>query len=89
MPHEAMTSPAELFPVTQATVERAYEFVFAPWVKALGLLDFKVERGRVSADRGPLKRLDLADSSRIAGQGNVRELLANTVIESYAVEIAH
>jgi acyl-coenzyme A thioesterase PaaI-like protein len=44
-----MTSPEELFPVTQATVERAYEFVFAPWVKAMGLLDFRVEPGRVSA----------------------------------------
>jgi acyl-coenzyme A thioesterase PaaI-like protein len=55
-----MTSPAELFPVTQATVERAYEFVFAPWVKAMGLLDFKVERGRVSA------RLPLNDALKFS-----------------------
>ncbi len=27
------SSPPELFPITQATVDRAYEFVFAPWSK--------------------------------------------------------
>jgi uncharacterized protein (TIGR00369 family) len=43
------TSPSDLFPVTQATVDRAYELVFAPWVKHLGLRDFKVEQGRASA----------------------------------------
>jgi len=44
-----ITSPADLFPVTQATVDQAYEFVFAPWVKTLGLRDFKIEQGRASA----------------------------------------
>ncbi len=39
----------ELFPVTQATVVEAYEFIFAPWVKQLGLTDWSVEMGRVSA----------------------------------------
>ena len=43
------TSPSDLFPVTQTTVDRAYEFVFAPWVKNLGLRDFRVEHGRASA----------------------------------------
>jgi acyl-coenzyme A thioesterase PaaI-like protein len=44
-----MSSPRDLFPITQATVLEAYEFVFAPWVKALGLTDFVVEGHRVRA----------------------------------------
>lgn len=44
-----MSSPRDLFPVTQATVIGAYELIFAPWVKQLGLCDFKVDGHRVSA----------------------------------------
>lgn len=44
-----MSSPRDLFPVTQATVLEAYEFVFATWVKALGLREFVVSPGCVSA----------------------------------------
>lgn len=44
-----MSSPRDLFPVTQATVVDAYEFVFAPWVKQLALCDFTVEGHRVTA----------------------------------------
>jgi acyl-coenzyme A thioesterase PaaI-like protein len=62
-----MTSPAAPFPVTQATVEQAYEFVFAPWVKAMGLCDFKVERGRISA-RLPLNDALKFSSGAIRGQ---------------------
>lgn len=64
----AMTaSPSDLFPITQATVDRAFEFVFAPWVKDLGLCDFRVEPGRISA------RLPIADrlkfsSGAVCGQ---------------------
>ena len=62
-----MTSPADLFPVSQANVEQAYEFVFAPWVKAMGLCDFKVERGRVSA-RLPLDNALKFSSGAVCGQ---------------------
>ena len=44
-----MTSLDKVFPVTDATVVAAYEFVFAPWVKLLGLHDFKVSEACVSA----------------------------------------
>jgi acyl-coenzyme A thioesterase PaaI-like protein len=44
-----MSSPAALFPVTQATVQEAYDFIFAPWVKQLGLHEFAVAPGRVTA----------------------------------------
>lgn len=37
------------FPVTSDTVHEAYELIFAPWVKQLGLRDFKVREGWVSA----------------------------------------
>jgi acyl-coenzyme A thioesterase PaaI-like protein len=36
-------------PVTNDTVQDAYDWMFAPWVKALGLRDFQVSPGRVSA----------------------------------------
>lgn len=62
-----MTSPADLFPVTQATVEQAYGFVFAPWVKAMGLCDFEVARGRVSA-RLPLNDALKFSSGAVCGQ---------------------
>lgn len=41
--------PADLFPVTNETAKAAYEFMFAPWVRQLGLRDFDVASGRVSA----------------------------------------
>lgn len=44
-----MSSGRELFPVTQGTVDAAYDLIFAPWVKQLGLHDFKVEGHRVTA----------------------------------------
>lgn len=53
-------SPSELFPITQATVNEAYEFVFAPWVKDLGLCDFKVAPGKISA------RLPIADKLKFS-----------------------
>lgn len=36
-------------PVTQATVADVYDFVFAPWVKAMGLVDLQVGAGTASA----------------------------------------
>lgn len=44
-----MTLLSDLLPLTQDNADQAHEFVFAPWVKSLGLRDFQVEHGRVSA----------------------------------------
>lgn len=56
-----MTAPdSDAFPITQATVERAYDFVFAPWVKDLGLCEFEIEVGRARA------RLPIADKLKFA-----------------------
>src|SRR5262249_13677005 len=41
--------PLHCLPVTDATVLELYEYVFAPWVKLLGLREFKVCPGVVSA----------------------------------------
>ena len=44
-----MTVPLHCLPVTDATVLELYEYVLAPWVKMLGLREFKVCPGIVSA----------------------------------------
>jgi acyl-coenzyme A thioesterase PaaI-like protein len=44
-----MIVPLHCVPVTDATVLELYEYVFAPWVKMLGLREFKVSPGIVSA----------------------------------------
>lgn len=41
--------PMHCFPLTDATVLEFYEYLFAPWVKALGIRDFLVKKGEVSA----------------------------------------
>src|SRR5262245_36204040 len=63
-----MSEPAaDLFPITQATVDAAYKFVFAPWVKQLGLCDFPVAAGRVSA-RLPISGTLKFSSGAVCGQ---------------------
>ena len=43
-------NPAVAFnPITQVNVLEAYENIFAPWVKAMGLTDFQVSEGFCSA----------------------------------------
>jgi acyl-coenzyme A thioesterase PaaI-like protein len=44
-----MSFPTKNTAVTQATVSEAYEGVFAPWVKAMGLVDIQVGAGYASA----------------------------------------
>ena len=44
-----MTVPLHCLPVTDATVLEFCEYVFTPWVKMLGLREFKVCPGIVSA----------------------------------------
>jgi uncharacterized protein (TIGR00369 family) len=36
-------------PITNENVMDTYEYVFAPWVKAMGLTDIQVNKGRASA----------------------------------------
>jgi acyl-coenzyme A thioesterase PaaI-like protein len=47
--HKATPIPLHCLPLTDATVVEFYEFVFAPWVKMLGIREFKVSPGMVSA----------------------------------------
>jgi acyl-coenzyme A thioesterase PaaI-like protein len=49
MTHIAKPFPLHCPPLTDATVVEFYEYVFAPWVKMLGLREFKVSPGMVSA----------------------------------------
>jgi acyl-coenzyme A thioesterase PaaI-like protein len=44
-----MASTDDVFPITGATALAAYDSMFAPWVRQLGLRDFSVSVGRVSA----------------------------------------
>ncbi len=55
------------FPVTQSTVHDAYELMFAPWVKQLGLCDFVVEGCRIRA-RLPLDNAIKFSSGAVCGQ---------------------
>jgi acyl-coenzyme A thioesterase PaaI-like protein len=49
MTHIANPIPLRCLPLTDATVVEFYEYVYAPWVKMLGLREFKVSPGIVSA----------------------------------------
>ena len=61
-------SPSSLpFPVTQDTVLDAYELMFAPWVKQLGLCDFTVVGHRIHA-RLPLGDALKFSSGAVCGQ---------------------
>jgi acyl-coenzyme A thioesterase PaaI-like protein len=45
----AETAPMHCIPLTDATVLEFYDWLFAPWVKGLGIREFSVARGEVSA----------------------------------------
>src|SRR4051794_7793291 len=49
MGHIGKPVPRHCVPLTNANVLEYYDWLFAPWVKALGLREFKVEPGVVSA----------------------------------------
>ena len=36
-------------PITGENLDQAYEEIFAPWVKSMGLIDIEVSRGKASA----------------------------------------
>lgn len=61
------TPPNGLFPLTQGTAHAAFDWVFAPWVKELGLTDFVVREGFVSM-RLPLNDRLKFFSGAICGQ---------------------
>lgn len=62
-----MTFPAHLFPLTNETVLEAYDYIFAPWVKDMGLCDLSVSEGRASA-RLPLNDPLKFFSGAVCGQ---------------------
>jgi acyl-coenzyme A thioesterase PaaI-like protein len=59
--------PLHCLPVTDATVLELFEYVFAPWVKMLGLREFKVCPGVVSAMLPQSDALKLS-SGAVCGQ---------------------
>lgn len=59
-------SPPKL-PITNETVLEFYEWLFAPWVKELGLCDFAVSPGQVVAILPQSRKLQFA-SGAICGQ---------------------
>ncbi len=61
------TPPDGLFPLTQDTIDAAFDFVFAPWVKELGLTDFVVREGFASM-RLPLNDRLKFFSGTVCGQ---------------------
>ena len=62
-----MTLPTHLFPLTNETVLEAYDYIFAPWVKDMGLCDLTVSEGRASA-RLPLNDQHKFFSGAVCGQ---------------------
>lgn len=64
-----MTDTASLpgFPVTNETAEVFYEWLFAPWVKDLGLRDFDVSAGRAKATLPQDKKFQFV-SGAVCGQ---------------------
>ena len=61
-----MPSPPTL-PITNETVLEFYEWLFAPWVKELGLRDFEVSPGQVMATLPQSKDLQFV-SGAVGGQ---------------------
>ena len=62
----APASPPSL-PITNDTVHEFYEWLFAPWVKELGLRDFAVSPGQVIATLPQNKKLQFV-SGAVCGQ---------------------
>jgi acyl-coenzyme A thioesterase PaaI-like protein len=61
------TPPDGLFPVTQDTAHASFDWVFAPWVKDMGLTDFVVREGYCSM-RLPLQDKLKFFSGAVCGQ---------------------
>lgn len=61
------TLPEGIFPVTQETAQAAFDWVFAPWIKEMGLTDFVVREGYCSM-RLPLNDKLKFFSGAVCGQ---------------------
>jgi acyl-coenzyme A thioesterase PaaI-like protein len=61
------TPPGDPFPVTQDTAQAAFDWIFAPWIKEMGLTDFVVRNGFVSM-RLPLNDRLKFFSGAVCGQ---------------------
>lgn len=61
------TLPDGLFPLTQDTAHAVFDWVYAPWIKEMGLTDFVVREGFVSM-RLPLNDRLKFFSGAICGQ---------------------
>ena len=61
------TPPAELFPITQDTAQAAFDWIFAPWIKDMGLTDCVVREGFCSM-RLPMNPRLAFFSGAICGQ---------------------
>jgi acyl-coenzyme A thioesterase PaaI-like protein len=66
-PSVTITVTPPNLPLTNETVAEFYEWLFAPWVKELGLRDFDVAPGRVVATLPQDRKLKFA-SGAICGQ---------------------
>jgi uncharacterized protein (TIGR00369 family) len=62
-----MTHPENVFPVTNATALNAHAYMFAPWVKQMGLCDFDVREGYARARLPEREELKMAFDS-VCGQ---------------------
>ncbi len=62
---DSATPPS--LPVTNQTVHEFYEWLFAPWVKEIGLRDFAVSPGQVVATLPQNRKLQFA-SGAVCGQ---------------------
>jgi len=60
-------TPDGLFPITQATVQKVFDFVYAPWIKEMGFADFVAREGFVSI-RLPLQDKLKFSSGAVCGQ---------------------
>ena len=60
-------APFHTPPITNETVREFYEWLFAPWVKELGLRDFSVSPGQAIAILPQNERLQFV-SGAICGQ---------------------
>jgi len=63
----AASASPPILPVTNDTVHEFYEWLFAPWVKELGLRDFAVSPGQAVATLPQNKKLQFA-SGPVCGQ---------------------
>ena len=68
---DSATPPS--LPVTNQTVHEFYEWLFAPWVKEIGLRDFAVSPGQVVATLPQNRKLQFASGATLTVEAEVRQ----------------